>query len=420
MSDATNNIVKLLEDLVIQSEEFRQLGSDLSYFCPFEAMGMMDQEIRHASFLSYILDPSKPHGFDDAYLRAFLNIATEKGLGRNIYLRPIDVHFLDLSNVKIVREKQHVDLRIELQASRTASNKPVVMIFELKINAIESPSQLKEYFKTMQSEYPDHEVLFFYITKNGDDPSEENLETWIPFSLRDVVSSFEKVMKRGIGRADARETVRAYLAMMRRIHVGDQEEDALTLLAQDLWIKHKNALDFLVDRKPDSISGLLKELYTNGENFCQELEKETNVTFKVEKRSNKIKTILYPANIDDINKKENDERFLVLWIDRQPKKSAGKKQEILRARFIITEAGSESDAERRRALYEDNIKAFLMKGIPLSPVWHQISNKEINMDPKSEGKSARSRLNEVQRVVVNFVKSQELWISKISPKAGEA
>lgn len=80
MIDTEKDVVALLEDLVIRSEGFRRLEAELSYFCTFEAMGMTDQEIRHAHFLSYILDPNRPHGFEDAYLRAFLNVAAEKGL----------------------------------------------------------------------------------------------------------------------------------------------------------------------------------------------------------------------------------------------------------------------------------------------------------------------------------------------------
>ncbi|MEM6307226.1 MAG: hypothetical protein AAF701_04510, partial [Pseudomonadota bacterium] len=48
---------------LLSDPDFRDLESQARIFCPFEAIGMVNQEIRHAYFLAYILDPDRPHGF---------------------------------------------------------------------------------------------------------------------------------------------------------------------------------------------------------------------------------------------------------------------------------------------------------------------------------------------------------------------
>lgn len=386
MTDTEKDVVAFLEDLVIRSEEFRKLEGELSYFCPFEAMGMTDQEIWHAHFLSYILDPNRPHGFEDAYLRAFLNVAAEKGLGQNSYLRPIDVHLLDLNDVQIVREKERVDLRIELPASRTTSNKPVVLIFELKINASESKDQLETYVAKMRAEYLKSEVLFFYLTKNGDDPSEDNKESWIALSLRDIVSRFENVNAQKIGREDARETVRAYLSMMRRNHMSDQD-DKLDNLARDLWSKHKEALEFLVRAQPDDVSDILADLFAKQDNFCASINIATEMSFKPDQQSNPRTIILFPDEFDHINKEDDGRRLFVLVIDR----NYGDRDKI-RFRWLIRPG----NIEKRRLIYE----AIAGKKRAFSNDWTQIAVQRQSIGPTTV-------VEDIQKAAVKFVSDQK-------------
>lgn len=53
------------------AENFRLLEQKISQFCPFEAIGMVRQEIKHAHFLSFILDPNRPHPFKDNFFESF-------------------------------------------------------------------------------------------------------------------------------------------------------------------------------------------------------------------------------------------------------------------------------------------------------------------------------------------------------------
>ena len=69
-----------IEKLVLGdgAADFKKLENMVDVFCPFEAIGMVRQEIRHSNFLAYILDPNRPHEFGSSFLEDFFALILEK------------------------------------------------------------------------------------------------------------------------------------------------------------------------------------------------------------------------------------------------------------------------------------------------------------------------------------------------------
>jgi hypothetical protein len=262
LSDSKKDLVTMIEDLFVRSQEFQELDDEQSYFCPFEAIGMVNQEIRHAQFLAYTLDPNRPHGFNDLYLRSFLQIAAEDAynqLSEITNLRPIDIHLLSFDEARILREKDDIDLRIIIPPDAKRSQPEIVLAFELKIKSKESAEQLRKYNDFLAKNYPSANIIRFYLTLKGDDPHELNKTTWVAVSLERVIERFENLCQKEVGSDDARSLVRAYTKMMRRKHVPN-EKSRERELAQILWAKHKEALDFLIDQRPNAVRDFLDHL----------------------------------------------------------------------------------------------------------------------------------------------------------------
>ena len=70
-NDRCQELQQQIEDLIVNDSSFRRLEELLFRFCPFEAMGAVNAELRHANFLAYLLDPLRPHNFGDG--RSFRN-----------------------------------------------------------------------------------------------------------------------------------------------------------------------------------------------------------------------------------------------------------------------------------------------------------------------------------------------------------
>ena len=64
-----------LATFVYNNPNLERLEALLDDFNPFVALRWTRQELRHSSFLAWILDPSETHGLGDYFLRTFLKQA---------------------------------------------------------------------------------------------------------------------------------------------------------------------------------------------------------------------------------------------------------------------------------------------------------------------------------------------------------
>jgi hypothetical protein len=235
-----------LERLFLDNKAFEEVASALDIFCPFDAVGMDRQEIRHGFFLRYILDPHRPHGFGADCLRGFMwasaaALRDVDGIG----VSPLDVHLMDLDSAIVEREYSSIDPLIQIPAEK------VVVAVELKIDATEHSGQLGRYRRIIEKEFPEQDgwrQVFLFLTKRGDDPSEDDGAGWQSLPLEGVVEMLERVIAKGSGQPEARTMLGAYVGMLRRKHLTDPRMEEL---ARGLWREHREVLDFLISRRPD-------------------------------------------------------------------------------------------------------------------------------------------------------------------------
>ena len=157
--------------------DFQELERLTNVFCPFEAIGMVRQEIRHSHFLAYILDPNRPHRFGSTILRMLLQqIANEAGPIK-LPFSTLDIHFQQLDTVRIRREWRDIDLLIEIPSAQGGLG--TVIAIELKIDAAEHSEQLIKYKGIVESEYSGWERGYAFLTVTGDTPSMGSQDSWI-------------------------------------------------------------------------------------------------------------------------------------------------------------------------------------------------------------------------------------------------
>lgn len=241
-----------LEALLLGNRLFVELERQFDVFCPFESMGVIRAEIRHASFLAYILNPFRPHGFGPRVLRALLLATARSARAQEITntdLSPLHVHLLELDDAFIRREWRNIDLLITLERQK------IVIAIELKIDSSQHSEQLKRYRNIVESEWPDWRHVYVFLTKNDEDP--EDSEHWISVRLIDVVAEIEFLLEQDKSDSDAYRMLRSYVQMLRRRHLSDER---LREIAQKLWAEHGEALDFLMSARPDALADLLNEI----------------------------------------------------------------------------------------------------------------------------------------------------------------
>ncbi len=251
--------IRAIENLLIGNgaEDFQTLEGLAKQFCPFEAIGMVNAEIRHAHFLCFLLDPKASHPFHDKFLKAFLQ-AVVLGKKTDKKPTPMDLHLMDCSNAIIYREKSKIDLLIEIES---ASGERLVVAVEMKIHASESEHQLEEYSKHVKEHYPNDKWnhLFAFLTL---DKSEASNDRWKALSFSDVINRFDKVVKNSKFEGKAVELYNDYTAMMRKHLMPDQKSE-LEILSRRIWQNHRQAMDVLVRYEPNLQSEILNWIAKN-------------------------------------------------------------------------------------------------------------------------------------------------------------
>lgn len=236
MEDLDTQLQKSLTELVL-SHEFQTLAAQQDVYCPFESLKASRVELRHSNFLADILNPMGTHGFGEKVLRELLDLLFSNSGDHSLRL---NISLSDIGRIEILREFHHMDIVVRLPDLQPR----LTVILELKVDSQEHGNQLKRYQKEAEILWPGSVLKFFFVTPSGLTPTEPE---WTPVGFTELVERLEFIVSNLSGNSSALTMLRAYIEMLRRLFVPNEE---LESLARKLWQQHGQALDFLVDQKP--------------------------------------------------------------------------------------------------------------------------------------------------------------------------
>ena len=136
--------LKLLYDELLNDIDFDELELGLGNPNIFEILKVDKLEIRHSNFLSWLLNPMGSHKIGNVFLKRFLREVFSSDKFKNI--DQIDVEGMDLSNVKILREWNNIDVLIKVGK--------IIVCIENKFLSKEDPNQLLKYKNIIESHFP--------------------------------------------------------------------------------------------------------------------------------------------------------------------------------------------------------------------------------------------------------------------------
>ncbi len=365
--------VDSLEALFVGNADFEEVEASQDVFCPFEAVGMVRQEIRHGHFLAYALDPQRPHGFGTECLRALMRTAAHAQRqadtnGQEGFLTPLDVHLMDFEKAQVRREWRSIDLVV------VVGDEKLIVAIELKIDASEHSGQLRRYRKLVSEEWPvsaGWRHLFLFVTKHGDDASDADGEGWLTVPLEAVARELDGVAGKQIGSAEARTLLASYLAMLRRHHLPNEH---LERLAAKLWSQHREALEFLMEHRPDADEGLYGMLYAARDDLAAVMSKASGMTVITDDSppSNMRFAIQDWDQLPDFltaQRWTSSNRLMLIEIQR-----SGDKRHI-RIRLVIGPGEQEARLRYYQALADAGVQ--VSKRAKLSPQWTRVASRNL-------------------------------------------
>ena len=257
MTSASDADFDALRSFIDDNEDLERLETLLDQFNLFESLGLVRHEIRHSSFIRWLLDPSGTHGLGDYWLRQFLRQVIKAGEGTaGNFPTLFDLDGWNLGRTEVRKEWRNIDLLILDEHNR------FVCAIENEVDSGEGPGQLQRYRKDVGQHFPNYRRALVFLTKFGDKPSDKReAPYWIPISYGDIVSTIENGLKRRESELDdeVRLFIRQYLDMVWRRIVENSEVQELCC---KLYENHSRALDLIFKYAPsraDRMSRVIQE-----------------------------------------------------------------------------------------------------------------------------------------------------------------
>jgi hypothetical protein len=221
---------------LIDDGDFARINARMARFNVFEAMGAVRSELRHSNFLAFLLSPTRAHGLGSEVLLRVLRAVLARMQADQRPVRPLELVVGDLDGAIVYRERDNMDLLIEIKALN------LVVLFENKISAKAGDGQLAGYKKILDARYSKERRLLVFLTPDGTPPDEDGYVAFDYSDLATVLDDFIDQLN-----PDTALIIRHYTEMLRRHIVPDKE---LQDIARQLYQRHKEAFDFVFECRP--------------------------------------------------------------------------------------------------------------------------------------------------------------------------
>lgn len=238
-----NSIKTKLSDF-IRDPSLEQLELKLHEPNFFYILNFQKVEIRHSNFLAWLLDPKENHRLGDLFLKRVLkDIFSNQNYD---WIDEFTVDSLELSNVEIRREWNYIDILI-------ITNDFIICI-ENKIDSKEHSNQLQRYINIIDTNYQNLNKAFVYLTPYGDEPATilENYE-YKTYSYGQILINIENILNLHSESLSPRikNYIEDYLLILKREIMKEEEANEL---AKKIYAAHKDAIDFIIENKPDRLT----------------------------------------------------------------------------------------------------------------------------------------------------------------------
>lgn len=237
-----------LEALIVNNGAFQSIEAYLGRFNPIRVMKMEGMEIRHSAILAWLLDPKESHGLGDHFLRAFLSEALKGDSKKNP--NALQVSQSDMRDADVRCEWNHIDIFI------LSPHNGWAFIIENKVRSAQHPGQLAKYRRRItelfraQSYSSETEnalnISGIFLTlseESAEDPEYTSIRyESICYFLRSYIEQESYLISHEI-----RTFLKHYLQILEELTGMSKERSEMEDLARQLYRRHKNVLDFIVE-----------------------------------------------------------------------------------------------------------------------------------------------------------------------------
>ena len=235
--DIYNENEQALKEFLLDISCLDQLAEWSDSFNLFDVLKITRVEIRHSNMLAWLLDPNENHGLEKNILEEFIRFAIVSG---GCELSVFDLLKITYEDFCVYREWNHLDILAVSKQSK------IVLCIENKIDSGEGYRQLERYRKWIYDAYPEYQKVLIYLSPDGREGNDALY--WCSMSYQNVLEIIEKCYEKSNLSPEVSVLISNYLDVIRRDIVGDEK---LAKICEEIYAKHKKALDLIFEYKPD-------------------------------------------------------------------------------------------------------------------------------------------------------------------------
>jgi len=232
----------VLGEFIINNKNLERLENIVNDFNIFTSLNLINNEIRHSNFLSWLMNPKENHNLKDYFLSSLLKEISVRASSLGINAPSIfDIDNWSFIETEILREWRNIDILIK------DDNHKLICVIENKIYSKEHSGQLRRYREIIKAEYPDYQKMFVYLTIEGDEASEDE---YLSINYDDIIKIITHIIENkstSIGE-EILIFISHYREMFRRYIMENSE---IQEICKKIYKKHKKALDLIFEYKPD-------------------------------------------------------------------------------------------------------------------------------------------------------------------------
>ena len=261
-----------LKNFLLEIHQLDPLENIDSFNC-FDVLKISRTEIRHSNVLAWLLDPNENHGFGEKILQDLNHYMVKSGLVTDTK-QAFDLLKMDYADIMVRREWKNIDILVESKKEK------YVLCIENKVGIKDHSGQLDRYWDSIKNEYSDdYNKFFLYLTPDGSPPKEDTYDAWRTIKYETFIDIIDSELKKTILEPKRKMFIENYLEILRREMMDNAE---IVKICQDIYRKHKNALDLIFEYRPDK----LQNFYEIVKEWCIDKDNEGKILFD-ESRSSK-------------------------------------------------------------------------------------------------------------------------------------
>ena len=270
------HLLNLLQD----TEVFKPLSKWTNRLNIFDILKISKTEIRHSNMLGWLLDPNENHGLFDSFLYGIIAKISESMTDKAAILKLLSGN---LESFSVFRERDNIDILL------VSSELETIIAIENKIGSSEhrfgktSESQLQKYSDTLKAVYEKYTQIKVYLTPEGEEPT---ISDWIVLTYSDIMEVLESVFKYRLkeDKTEVSILIKNYIETIKKNVIMDDE---LVKICNDIYNRHKDALDLIFENKDDrclQINKLFKSVLNDSKELQLFIAKSTKlaVEFKTD------------------------------------------------------------------------------------------------------------------------------------------